>query len=58
MSFVPSALRRPCVAALLLAGVASGCAHYAADPPHAPATLFAAADVTALIGNTPLIRLR
>ena len=48
MSFVPLALRRPCVAALLLAGVASGCAHYAADPAHAPATLFAAPDVTAL----------
>ncbi len=48
MSFVPSAPRHPCVAALLLAGVASGCAHYAADPPQAPATLFAAPDVTAL----------
>jgi cobalt-zinc-cadmium efflux system outer membrane protein len=49
MSFVPSACRRGSrVAALLLAGVASGCAHYAADPPRGPAALFAAPDVAAL----------
>ncbi len=49
MSFVPPTFRRRIrVAALLLSGVPSGCAHYAVDPLRSPTALFAAPDVAAL----------